>query len=86
MTLAHTRRAALWLSMLLGACKPEEEPITCSNGQEARNFCCTDPSGEKSEPTCQMSCFQVCESDEDCDELETCQSGVCAEPPEDCSL
>ncbi len=77
--------AGLCIGVLLGSCKPEDEPLECGNGREARDYCCTDPSGEQ-EPSCEMRCFSTCESDDTCADPETCEDGVCAETWEDCSL
>jgi hypothetical protein len=94
MSFAHILWVALLTSIVVGGCEPDEkekkkeEPLECSDGQVARDYCCEDPSSLGDDPSCDMMCFQGCESDDDCDTNlnETCQDGACAEMPGDCYI
>lgn len=78
------RWSVLLSSFLLGACPEDEPKLNCGDSKKAVEICCLDPEGE-GEETCSMSCLPRCETDEDCSELDTCQGGVCVEPPDDCA-
>lgn len=88
MSFSSIRWVALFTSIVLGGCKPdEEETIECLKGEVVRDYCCDDPDVE-GERSCEMTCFRKCNEDGDCatDLDETCQDGLCAEVPAACSI